>query len=883
MFGFELTEVWRATLSSRSEIESLAASRAVLRQGYLAIRQRAAILAAEIARDAPQMTVHDVTHADALWETASLIAGPDYALSPPEAFVLGCAFLIHDLAMSRVAYPPGDNLNKSSMFNDLLAMTLSGRLGRLPSKEEIANADGLVKGDVERQLIRLNHAKQAEQLPVMSWEGPAGAPCFLIEDEFLREAYGTIIGRISHSHWWPVDRVGRELKVRMGAPGGFPSGWEVDPLKLASLLRVADASHLDERRAPTLLLAMRNPTGSAKDHWLVQNRLFQPRKEADRLVFTSKRPFTLEEASAWWLCFDLLNTVDRELRQVDALLLDLGRPRFAVRAVANAESPERLSEVVHTDGWTPVDAHVTVTDVVRLARNLGGESLYGEYVPAVPLRELIQNASDAIRARRILQDWSTSRGVVVVRLGRDSEGEWIEVEDNGTGMSQAVLAGPLLDFGQSYWGSELMMVEMPGLMAKGFQPAGQYGIGFFSVFMWGEHIRVVTRRFDEAMSDTRALEFGSGLARRPIIRRSDSLEYLSEGGTLVRVWLKDEARSEHGLFASIFGAEKRNDRTLAELCGWLCPTLDVDLFCQETEKEQRQQVLSASDWTRLSGRDLVARILPSAGSEILDLAVNLRPLTGPSGEVIGRAYIFEEQSNDISPTTVKIGNAGLVTVGGLRSNSVDGIAGVLLGRPMRAARDFALPLVEQVEVKRWAEEQADLLRKSFDDPYLLSRYATIVRGCTANPEPLPVALGQRGWMTIREISEWRDCPEEILLVSERHVWFALFGGRLALKPNVLVVPVGREPVLWAGPIGRAWPLPSPHYMKVDERGAIKVYDLEYPIIDALAVAWRADRVKVLTSSNFGFDKEQYEVAHHGPDVVRAPAFVIRRPHVTERD
>ena len=30
------------------------------------------MLAAEIARDAPALTVHDVTHADALWELGSL-------------------------------------------------------------------------------------------------------------------------------------------------------------------------------------------------------------------------------------------------------------------------------------------------------------------------------------------------------------------------------------------------------------------------------------------------------------------------------------------------------------------------------------------------------------------------------------------------------------------------------------------------------------------------------------------------------------------------------------------------------------------------------------------------------------------------------------------
>jgi hypothetical protein len=64
---------------------------------------------------------------------------------------------------------------------------------------------------------------------------------------------------------------------------------------------------------------------------------------------------------------------------------------------------------------------------------------------------------------------------------------------------------------------------------------------------------------------------------------------------------------------------------------------------------------------------------------------------------------------------------------------------------------------------------------------------------------------------------------------------------------------------------------------VDERGAIKVYNLEFPIIEALIVAWQADRTAVITSSDFGFDSKEYEVARHGQDAVNAPAFVIRKP------
>ena len=137
------------------------------------------------------------------------------------------------------------------------------------------------------------------------------------------------------------------------------------------------------------------------------------------------------------------------MRDVDALLADRQRSRFKARSVAKVEAPERLAEVVRPNGWLPVDARVRVSDVASLARRIGGEQLYGDD-RTIPLRELIQNASDATRARRLIEARSESWGDVCVRVGQDNRGSWIEVEDNGIGMSVDVLTGPFLDFGTSY-------------------------------------------------------------------------------------------------------------------------------------------------------------------------------------------------------------------------------------------------------------------------------------------------------------------------------------------------------------------------------------------------------------------------------------------------
>ncbi|MDQ3581702.1 MAG: ATP-binding protein, partial [Pseudomonadota bacterium] len=315
------------------------------------------------------------------------------------------------------------------------------------------------------------------------------------------------------------------------------------------------------------------------------------------------------------------------------------------------EKPERLAELIETEGWIPVDARIRVSDVATLATNIGGGQLYGDD-KSVPLRELVQNAVDALRARQILERRPNDWGNVMVWLAKDESGDWLEIEDTGLGMSKDVLTGPLLDFGLSYWGSQLMRREHPGLLGKGFQPIGQYGIGFFSVFMLGERVQVTTRRYDYARQDTHVLESGAGLASRPILRKARPDECLIDGGSRVRVWLKRPPDSERGLLASRYGRGK----TLEELCVYLFPALSVNLQVKDG-RGNAKQIISADDWKTIPGSELSKRINRYDRDKEITIAVNnnLRPLKDSSGEIIGRACIIG------SIDAIKDGRTGIIT------------------------------------------------------------------------------------------------------------------------------------------------------------------------------------------------------------------------------
>src|SRR6185312_14463111 len=113
-----------------------------------------------------------------------------------------------------------------------------------------------------------------------------------------------------------------------------------------------------------------------------------------------------------------------------------------------------------------------------------GSQLYGSD-STVAIRELIQNSADAVQARRRYEKRPSNWGTVRIGLRSEAGAPWLFVEDNGIGMSEQVLTGPLLDFGTSFWRSPLASEEFPGLMAAGMQAIGRFGIGFFSVFMLG--------------------------------------------------------------------------------------------------------------------------------------------------------------------------------------------------------------------------------------------------------------------------------------------------------------------------------------------------------------------------------------------------------------
>ncbi len=200
MPGFENTALWKQTLGGTGGPDEETEARERLRNAYLLVRQRAAVLAAEIPLDLREYTVHDASHLDALWETADEIIGGDAGLNPADAFVLGCAFLIHDLGMGLAAYPGGiAQLQEMDVWPGIVAASIEQQFGRPATPEELQSPPEKAVNAAKEVALRELHARQAEALATISWTSSTGQQYHLIEDQPLRDVFGPLIGRIAHS------------------------------------------------------------------------------------------------------------------------------------------------------------------------------------------------------------------------------------------------------------------------------------------------------------------------------------------------------------------------------------------------------------------------------------------------------------------------------------------------------------------------------------------------------------------------------------------------------------------------------------------------------------------------------------------------------------
>jgi hypothetical protein len=755
------------------------------------VRTNAEALGQKIAHDFPNLTIHDVTHMDALWRVADLLVGKAHKLNPLEVFVLGCTFYLHDAALCFDAYAGGTaSVRETDVWKDAFWRHQHG-----------GQEEGVAQEAADFDAIRALHARQAEEIAHNGWS-PNGDDrvVFVIEDEELREHHGPLIGKIAASHHWDIQRVATDLQDIQNPVASLPNEWTIRPILLACILRCADAAQIDGTRAPEQLIRFMKAGGVSRDHWNAQNRIGAISKSGDasKLLITTTKPFKKEDSSAWWVAYDTVQMIERELKGANLLLRRKyeDQAAFLVDGVDSNFSPADLASRIQTEGWEPTNATVKVGDVERVVGSLGGHQLYGsDDILAVVARELIQNALDAISARKAV-DLAFDAGIEVsVELVKYAEtGNWVlRVADKGVGMSSSVLLNSLLDFGNSFWTSPKASEEFPGLQSKNAQIIGRFGIGFFSVFAVAQSVNVYSRRFDGGHNDFRCLEFPRGLTLRPIHSSAEPEASLRGFSTIVEVEISPTEYSGDGSFEVKVGHQGQTnfDVSFTEFVS--------SMICDVRAKIQ----------IRVEGEDPL--ILEPAEFNLDKARADLKRFSfeKPSEQAQQLIDIYAERMRVLSDGNRTFGFAALVahnvqgahfvsskTIDGLstpHNRGTDGFVGWLEHECRSAKRDTGELQVPQDVLSNWLEEQADIFLTTNPDPLL--RYIAAANFAQLKGDPKKVlgplvvfhqSAHQVGFIDQKEIAGVAAAGNLLIPVSDHGNWIDRYC-KISVQPNDFVL------------------------------------------------------------------------------------------------
>ncbi|MGW2487305.1 HD domain-containing protein [Streptomyces sp. NPDC001606] len=350
----------------------------------------------------------------------------------------------------------------------------------------------------------------------------------------------------------PPERLSGRLPGKVVLPCG-PQPLRVRPL--AALLRLAAVLSVDVRTFPEVVaehLAVTDPVLPQQVVAIAHGLSWE--REGPALHLDAPCPHQAVHAA--------LAEVAEEADQLVAQLLDRAADLPGAETELLAAVPQRVTarelRPARTGGADePYDVpllrfHLSQSEVREL---LMGEQLYGGD-PTLALRELYQNAMDACRYRAMRWTYLRGRGArpadwsgrITFTQGEDERGRYVECRDNGVGMSAELLTHTFTRAGSRFERSKAFRREQSRWLRHDrnlrLYPNSRFGIGVFSYFMLADEMTIVTRQVSaDGIPAEHALrvDIPSSASLFRIRRHTGPEDGLAEGGTRVRLYLRDDA------------------------------------------------------------------------------------------------------------------------------------------------------------------------------------------------------------------------------------------------------------------------------------------------------------------------------------------------------
>ena len=177
--------------------------------------------------------------------------------------------------------------------------------------------------------------------------------------------------------------------------------------------------------------------------------------------------------------------------------------------------------------------HQFQTEVGQLLK-LMTHSLYSN--KEIFIRELISNASDAIDKFNYMQltdeKFKNSDWIGKINIKLDEADGSLTISDNGLGMNEEDLMTNLGTIAQS--GTKTFVENLTGDAKKDSNLIGQFGVGFYSVFMVAENVDVISKKAGEEKAYMFSTDGSGEYEIKPVTK--------DEHGTVIYIKLKDDEK-----------------------------------------------------------------------------------------------------------------------------------------------------------------------------------------------------------------------------------------------------------------------------------------------------------------------------------------------------
>ena len=445
----------------------------------------------------PEFTLHDERHLVRVAELMALILGEDIkSLNPIEIALLLLSAYYHDQGMvpeaeewNQIKNSPEfkSSLDRWKIENPNLSIIQrqldNPRLSDTEKKSLSSKCNQHL--DAHRtEYLRMTHGERAEQLVNRLF---GGTNRLMVNSNDLAPT----LGRLCASHVWPASWLTDENSFHIDQAIGTHS---INLRFLAVILRLADILDFDRDRTPEALLRTISLTSPISlIEWAKHRSVEGWEISLERIRFS----LACEHPAYQKAAYEFMDTIDMELREAHRIVDEF--PRGTLEhyrlQVPRQVQRDRIKPKNKAYRYADLEFRLSRNEIVKL---LMTDKLYNNN--SLFVRELILNSLDALRHRVAVYGKGTPNwegGKVTLKHFIDTDGnQVVNCTDNGIGMDEAIVRNFLTNAGRSYYRSPEFEQQRIGFQDNDvdFDPCSQFGIGFMSCFMFGDHINIKTRR-----------------------------------------------------------------------------------------------------------------------------------------------------------------------------------------------------------------------------------------------------------------------------------------------------------------------------------------------------------------------------------------------------